>query len=86
MSSIADLVAPAAAAAAADAEDGLEEPEAKRWLLLLGVPFVVGGALFGLSIATDQMWMLVLAGAFGPGAMILGFTYLALSHDGNLTE
>jgi hypothetical protein len=86
MSSIADLVAPAAAAAAADAEDGLEEPEAKRWLLLLGVPFVVGGALFGLSIATDQMWMLVLAAAFGPGAMILGFTYLALSHDGNLTE
>ena len=85
MSSIApDLVAPAAAAA--DAEEGLEEPEAKRWLLLLGVPFVIGGALFGLSIATDQMWMLVLAGIFGPGAMILGFTYLALSHDGNLTE
>jgi hypothetical protein len=29
------------------------------------------------------MWMLIPAAIFGPGAMILGFTFLALSHDGN---
>ena len=54
-----------------------------RWLILLGIPFIVGGALFATAIATDKMWMLLPAAIFGPGAMILGFTYLALSHDGN---
>jgi hypothetical protein len=27
--------------------------------------------------------MLIPAAIFGPGAMILGFTFLALTHDGN---
>ena len=64
-------------------EDGLGGPETTRWLILLGIPFIVGGALFATAIATDKMWMLIPAAIFGPGAMILGFTYLALSHDGN---
>jgi hypothetical protein len=54
-----------------------------RWLMLLGVPFVVGGALFGLGISTGEMWLLAPASVFGPGAMILGFTYLGISADTN---
>jgi hypothetical protein len=57
-----------------------------RWLLVLGMPFVVGGALFGLAIAMDKMWMLAPAGLFGPGALILGFTYLALTSDTNRVQ
>ena len=54
-----------------------------RWLVLLGIPFVVGGALFGAAISSGQMWLLGPAAVFGPGVMILGFTYLALTSDTN---
>ncbi len=54
-----------------------------RWLILLGIPFVIGGALFGLGIATGEMWLLAPASLFGPGAIILGFTYLGLTSDTN---
>jgi hypothetical protein len=60
-----------------------EAVEATRWLMLLGVPFIVGGALFAIGIATGKMWMLGPASLFGPGAIILGFTYLALTADTN---
>jgi hypothetical protein len=84
MSSIASHVA--VEPVEADFDEGLENPEARRWLLLLGVPFIVGGALFGIAIGTNHMWMMIPAAIFGPGAMILGFTYLALTHDGNRVE
>ncbi|MBV8079193.1 MAG: hypothetical protein JO186_02315 [Actinobacteria bacterium] len=54
-----------------------------RWLVLLGIPFIVGGALFGIGISTGKMWLMAPAAIFGPGAMILGFTYLGLSADIN---
>jgi len=54
-----------------------------RWLILLGIPFIIGGALFGLGIATGKMWLLAPASLFGPGAIILGFTYLGLTSDTN---
>ena len=57
-----------------------------RWLVLLGIPFVVGGALFAAGISTGHMWLLGPASLFGPGAMILGFTYLALTADTNKFE
>jgi hypothetical protein len=57
-----------------------------RWLILLGIPFVIGGALFGLGIATGKMWLLAPASLFGPGAIILGFTYLGLTSDTNRFE
>ena len=57
-----------------------------RWLIVLGIPFIVGGALFGLGIATGKMWLLGPASVFGPGAMILGFTYLGLTSDTNRFE
>lgn len=66
-----------------DPADALQATVPARWLLLLGVPFVVGGALFGAGLAMDAMWMLGLAGLFGPGAIILGFTYLGLTSDTN---
>jgi len=73
-------------AEAAIGDGGLDSPEAKRWLMLLGVPFIVGGALFAIAIGTNTMWMLAFACLFGPGAMILGFTYLGLSRDANSLE
>jgi hypothetical protein len=57
-----------------------------RWLIVLGVPFIIGGALFGAAIYTGKMWLLGPASLFGPGAMILGFTYLGLSADTNRFE
>ena len=66
-----------------DNADTLDPGVPYRWLLLLGVPFVVGGALFAAGISTGQMWLLGPASVFGPGAMILGFTYLALTSDTN---
>lgn len=61
----------------------LDEGVPVRWLILLGIPFVIGGTLFGAAISTGQMWLLGPASLFGPGAMILGFTYLALTSDTN---
>jgi hypothetical protein len=66
-----------------DPADALQSTVPARWLLLLGVPFVVGGALFGAGLAMDKMWMLGFAALFGPGAIILGFTYLGLTSDTN---
>ena len=80
-------IAPSAPAEALPVEAGrgrsAEAIEATRWLLLLGVPFIVGGALFAIGIASGKMWMLGPASLFGPGAIILGFTYLALTADTN---
>jgi hypothetical protein len=73
----------AAHARSVDNADTLDPGIPYRWLLLLGVPFVVGGALFAAGISTGQMWLLGPASVFGPGAMILGFTYLALTSDTN---
>jgi hypothetical protein len=66
-----------------DNADTLDPKVPVRWLILLGVPFVVGGALFGTAISTGQMWLMGPASVFGPGAMILGFTYLSLTADTN---
>lgn len=70
-------------ASAVDNADTLDEGVPVRWLILLGIPFVIGGALFAAGISTGQMWLLGPASVFGPGAMILGFTYLGLSSDTN---
>jgi hypothetical protein len=66
-----------------DNENTLDPGVPVRWLILLGIPFIVGGALFGAGITTGQMWLLAPAAVFGPGAMILGFTHLAISADTN---
>jgi hypothetical protein len=73
----------AAHARSLDNGDTLDPGVPLRWLFLLGVPFVVGGALFGLAITLGEMWLMGPASVFGPGAMILGFTYLALTADTN---
>jgi len=67
----------------ADELDGNPPP---RWIVLLGIPFIVGGALFGIGISTGSMWMLLPASICGPGAMILGFTYLGLTSDTNAKQ
>lgn len=73
----------AAHARSMDNEDTLDPGVPSRWLILLGIPFIVGGALFGAGITTGQMWLLAPAAVFGPGAMILGFSYLAITADTN---
>jgi hypothetical protein len=66
-----------------DNEKTLDPRVPSRWLLLLGIPFIVGGALFAAGISSGEMWLLLPAAVFGPGAMILGFTYLSLTSDTN---
>jgi hypothetical protein len=66
-----------------DNEATLDPGIPTRWLILLGIPFIVGGALFAAGIATGHMLWLLPASVFGPGAMILGFTYLGLTSDTN---
>ena len=83
MATIASDVPAEAVPADHTGDEGLDGTEAKRWLMLLGVPFVVGGALFAIAIGTGHMWMLGPASVFGPGAIILGFTYLGLTADTN---
>ena len=64
-------------------EETLDQGIPSRWLILLGIPFILGGALFGAAVATGEMWLLGPASVLGPGALILGFTYLGLSSDTN---
>jgi hypothetical protein len=78
-----DSKAPDVPALALHTEETLDQGIPSRWVILLGVPFIVGGALYGAAIYTGQMWLLGPASVFGPGAMILGFTYLGLSSDTN---
>ena len=76
-------IVPDVPAEALPVDDGLDSGIPRRWVILLGIPFVIGGALFGAGIATGQMWLLGPASLFGPGAIILGFTYLGLTSDTN---
>jgi len=80
---MASTVVPQAQAQAVPVHTETDPSVPARWLILLGIPFIVGGALFGLGIATGKMWLLAPASVFGPGAMILGFTYLGLTSDTN---
>ncbi len=54
-----------------------------RWLLILGVPFVVGAAFFADAIGFDVEWPMAPAFLLGPLLMIAGYIYLSLSADTN---
>jgi hypothetical protein len=60
-----------------------EAVEERRWLLLLGVPFVVSAAFFAAMIGTGIAWLLAPAMVFGPGTLIMAFVYLSISSDSN---
>jgi hypothetical protein len=67
----------------------VEVPEAitadghNRWFLVLGIPFVVGAAFFGLAIGLDEEWPMTPAFLFGPLVMIAAYVYLCLTSDSN---
>jgi hypothetical protein len=69
--------------AALDNEATLDPGVPTRWIVLFAVAFVIGGALFGVGISTGKMWWLAPATLFGPGMLILGFTYLGITADTN---
>ena len=75
----ADVLHSAAVDNGATLDPGVPTP----WIVLFAIAFVIGGALFGVGISTGKMWWLAPATLFGPGILILGFTYLAISADTN---
>ena len=54
-----------------------------RWLLLLGIPFVLGFAFFALAVGIGSEWPMVPAVVFGPVLLIATYLYLSLTSDSN---
>jgi hypothetical protein len=77
------VLAPQAEAPAAPPSEAAGGVHANRWFLILGTPFVLGAAFFGLAIGFDVEWPMTPAFLFGPLAMIAGYIYLMLSGDTN---
>jgi len=67
----------------ADHASSVAATEERRWLLLLGIPFVVSACFFAATIGTGILWLLAPAMVLGPALIILGFVYLGISSDTN---
>jgi hypothetical protein len=63
--------------------EGIEE---RRWLLMLGIPFLASACFFAATIGTGLLWLLAPAMVLGPALLILAFVYLGISSDTNGTE
>jgi hypothetical protein len=63
--------------------DRSHEPGAHRWLLFLGVPFVLGACFFGLALQLNSTWPMVPAFFLGPLLMIGAYIYLMLTSESN---
>jgi hypothetical protein len=74
---------PATPAATQASTEPITQAETNRWLLLLVIPFVLGAAFFGLSIALDTGWPMAPAFLLGPLPLISAYIYLALTSDSN---
>jgi hypothetical protein len=61
----------------------VEATEERRWLLMLGLPFVASASFFAATIGTGTLWLLAPAMVLGPALLILAFVYLAISSDSN---
>ena len=59
------------------------ETEEKRWMRMLLPPFLVSSVFFGAAIGTGALWLIGPAMALGPGLIIFGLVYLALTSDSN---
>jgi hypothetical protein len=68
------------------APSSVAETEERRWLLMLGVPFVLSACFFAATIGTGILWLLAPAMALGPALLILAFVYLGISSDSNGSE
>jgi len=60
-----------------------EATEERRWLVMLGIPFVMSACFFAATIGTGILWLLAPAMVLGPGLIILGCVYLGISSDTN---
>ena len=56
--------------------------ELRRWLRLLGTPFVLGAFFFALSVGVSEWWIGP-ALVFGPVLFMLSTIYLCLTSDAN---
>ena len=54
-----------------------------RWFLLLGIPFVLGAAFFGLALGLGDEWPMIPAFLFGPFLLVAAYIYLSLTSDTN---
>jgi hypothetical protein len=57
--------------------------EQRRWLLMLGTPFLVGAAFFAAAIGTGTVWLIGPAIGIGVMCLIFSFIYLMLSSNSN---
>jgi hypothetical protein len=57
--------------------------EIRRWVEIMGVPFVLAAVFFGAAINSGQQWLMGPAVVLGPTLMIIALVYVMLSHDGN---
>lgn len=60
--------------------------EERRWLMVLGVPFILAAIFFALVIGTGWRFWMAPVLIFGPGLIIFGFIYLGLTSDTNSIE
>jgi hypothetical protein len=67
----------------AGSASSVAENEERRWLLMLGIPFVVSACFYGATIGTGILWLLAPAMVLGPALIILAFVYLGISSDTN---
>jgi hypothetical protein len=60
--------------------------ETHRWFLLLGIPFVLGAAFFGLAVGLGAEWSMVPAFFLGPFLLTATYIALMLTSDTNTTS
>ncbi|HWB22873.1 MAG TPA: hypothetical protein VG652_08290 [Gaiellaceae bacterium] len=61
----------------------VESVEERRWLLMLGLPFIASASFFAATIGTGALWLLAPAMVLGPALLILAFVYLSITSDSN---
>lgn len=59
--------------------------ETHRWLLIIGIPFVLGASFFGLAIGLGAEWPMAPAFVLGPLLMVAGYIVLSLTSEANTT-
>lgn len=63
-----------------------EAAEERRWLFMLGIPFVASASFYAATIGTGTLLLLAPALILGPALLIMTFIYLALTSDTNRSD
>jgi hypothetical protein len=64
----------------------VETREQHRWLLVLGIPFVLAAVFMAAAIGTGIMWLVGVSVGIGPVLMVGCYLYLGLSSDSNTPD